>query len=166
MPLYQLWCDSFVRTSNKYYIIYYIQIILLHFYATFNILIICQITVLNTIFLITFWYKRWEDRVFRRLERVAPSSNSKGEKIRADITHPDLLAQVVLDDGHLLGWALGAQQPPTMTAMMSPGCQTKLSLQEVEYSSYLSCFGYYLTLLTAVPFSPPWFLRKKVKEPE
>ncbi len=41
---------------------------------------------------------------------------SDREYVRADVTHPDGLGHVVLQDGHVLVGALGAQQPPAVTA--------------------------------------------------
>ena len=63
------------------------------------------------------------------LERVAPRPHPEGEQVGADITDSDGLAQVVLHDGHLLGRALGAQQPATVTAVVTSGRQSKLGLK-------------------------------------
>ena len=92
------------------------------------------------------------------LERVAPRPHPEGEQVGADITDSDGFAQVVLHDGHLLGRALGAQQPATVPAVVLPGGEAELVLEENGSNERLECNYCYQTLLTAVSFPPAGLL--------
>ena len=61
-------------------------------------------------------------------ERIPARPDTQGQQIRADVTDPDGLAEVVFHDGHLLRGALRTQQAPTVTAVVLPGGEAELVL--------------------------------------
>ena len=91
-------------------------------------------------------------------ERIPARADTQGQQIRADVTDPDGLAEVVLHDGHLLGGALGAQQPATVPAVVLPGGEAELVLEENGSNERLERNYCYQTLLTAVSFPPAGLL--------
>ena len=77
---------------------------------------------------------KWKCKI--KSEWVSPRAHAEGEEVGADVADPHGLAQVVLHDRHLLGRALGAQQPPAVPAVVPPRRQSELRLELFKYKYF------------------------------